>query len=380
MFASLKNFACRHKGKFLSVGLLAGGVGFAAKYAAYKLDSWQKQQAEDLFERQSLKSHYDKSLVVTRTTLVKLLPKIRRMVERELDSNKLLEALKDHPEDKRRYWEELKLVAFGRAVCCVLCTATVAPMTYVMMVVLSANTMETGDGKCGLSGAVQAEYLKVLEDIIEQQLPKLLRKTMGILSNAVATLPLNSKLTLPQLSMILDQISLLVMNNGGPEGGVECGKDSLMPLSRYVMEPTFDLSVEDSCKLSDLYYFTVDVFGTEEFLEVATALLKIGCAYILDFVSPIYHEVAVVEHGVNGESVENDGITNADSSHPLRGSEVKSVHVVKLIPVLNSVVQDALPLTYPSDLSQLEYVNKLCMDSSLEQLAYTVYNSLVLSA
>jgi len=379
MLSSLKDFTCRHKGKFLSFGLVAGGVGLAAKYAAYKFESWQKQQADDLFERQSLKNHYDRSLMVTRTTLVKLLPKIRKMVERELDSDKLLEALKEHPEDKRKYWEELKLIAFGRAVCCVLCTATVAPMTYVMMVVLSANTMEGSEEKAALSGAVQAEYLKVLENIIEQQLPKLLRKTMKILSNAVSTLPLNSKLTVPQLSMILDQISLLVMNNGGHEGVQECSKDSLMPLSRYVMEPVFDLTVEDSCKLKDLYYFTVDVFGTEEFQDVATALLKKGCEYILDFVSPLYHEAGTLDNGVSIESTEADPQVNGDA--PLTsGAQVRSVHVVKLIPVLNSVVQDALPLSYPSDLSQLDYINRICVDPKLEHLAYSVYNSLVLSA
>jgi len=382
MFSCVRNFANRHKEKLFWAGLTVGSVSLLGKYVEHRLKSWQQQQADDLLEQHKFKKHYEKTLRVARTMVLKLLPKVRAMLERELSSTELLESLKSDPENKRKYWEELKMVGLSRALGCVLCGAVVASLSHVMMVTLSGNSLPTAseaESEEVLSVEVQTEYLKLMDNVIDAHLPKLLQKVVTILKAYVSTLPLNSKLTMQQLESILDEITLSILNRGAPESGPVPASESILPWSKYISDPDFGaLNPEEASKLQGIFYFTVDVMGTEEFHGVVASLVETGRAYILDEVAPLYFDLSLPDGQVTGDKKSTD-CAQEILSHPT--NHVKSMHLVKLIPVLNNVLKSALPSSYPEmpDDTQTDYLNRIIANPRLESLAFTIYDSLVLA-
>jgi len=376
------------------------------KLVQYKLDDWYKKETETLMQQNRLRNHYEKTLVITRSTLVQLLPRVRLMIEKQLESESLLLSIGNDPVNRRRYWEDLKMVSFARAIGCVFCNAVLVPMTYVVMMVLASHTLP--ENSEGLGRLARTQYLRILEDIIDNHLPNLLEKSTAILNEAVSPVPLNSRLSLPQLESILDHIILLITNGGTSENPLPCYVTSV----EIVPERT------ESSEVREMIEFTADVFSTEDFRRVVNSLMLTGRNYILDEVSALYFNEteAVVSrradednivassssahnHLASSSSVETNGIVESEVSENINKScennggvtirevdsntnhQVQSVHLVKLIPVLNNVIKNAMPLSYPNSLDDLEmdYVNRLVLNQDLESLCYSIYDAIALA-
>jgi len=164
--------------------------------------------------------------------------------------------------------------------------------------------------------------------------------------------------------------------------------------------------------------FTADVFSTEDFQRVVNSLMLTGRNYILDEVSALYFNEAEAfvskrldddnivassssanNHLASSSSADTNGIVESEVSENINKScennggvtihevdsntnhQVQSVHLVKLIPVLNNVIKNAMPLSYPSSLDDLEmdYVNRLVLNQDLESLCYSIYDAIALA-
>ena len=316
MFAYVRDFLYHHRRKFYFSGALLGGLTLLGKVAQHKLLSWQEQHAQQLLLQQKRKQHYERTLNTTHVTLLKLLPNICKVLDRELDSNILLQAIKDQPHLKRQLWHQLKMVGFGRSVCTVVCGALVAPTVHVVMMILAANTLDNDvlDGdkeqQRSLSVEVQAKYLSCLQNLIEEQLPDLVSRIMHITTNSLSTLPLDRQLTLPQLESILEQIVLSITNNKDTSSGVD-NTATILPWSKYVKESECCLShPEYTQQLHNMHLITVDILNTDDFNEVVNTLVQVGLNYVLDEMAAYYFssqqsdEQSVIAHPVDSKSDE----------------------------------------------------------------------------
>lgn len=440
MFSSIRDFLFRHRRKFYFSGAVIGGLAILSKVAQNRLLAWQDEHAKKLLEQQKRKQHYEKTLETTQLALLNLIPNIRRILERELDSDIFLQAIKDKPESKLELWKELKIVGFGRSICTIVCGAVFAPIAHVVMTVLAANTLDNdcvtqddtshpdeSDAKT-LSVEVQTKYLSCLKQLIEEQLPELVSRIMDIVTNSVSSLPLTRQLTLPQLESILQQILLSVTNNRGLVTSPKLSdrksipSPSILPWCQYLKEPECSLSRPESTeRLRHMYRVTQDILNTDDFNEVVNTLVQVGLNYVLDEMAvyyfntqsispkptkqilheklqeadssetfsevPLNNEVPEDPSGVDGtkgdQVIEQVAHTIAEELQ-CQGSETVSCMVVKLVPILNGIVHQALPtarkVTMGLSHEDLGYYNRLVVCSQLEALNYNVYDTLVLSA
>lgn len=404
MFSAVKDFLRRHRRKFLFAGVTIGGFTLLCKFAERKLIEWQDEQARKLLEQQKRKQHYERTLETTRVTVLQLLPNIRKSIERELDSDTFIQAIKDQPEKKRELWQELKLIGFGRTVCTVVCTAVAAPVAHVMMMVLAANSLDSTTSSTEepssdkhlqkvLSLEVQTKYMSSLQNLIEEQMTGLITKIMEVTRNTLASLPLTGKLTLPQLESILQQITLSITNNRqNSEFPLETASSgtAVLPWSQYLKEPAANTLIpEFNDKLKNMHLLTVDILNTNDFNDVVCTLVQVGLNYILDEMAAFYFNSQFISQKLINETKPDASESNArlspakssisqtdptdqsksvwaaatgeaeqnrtsgemisacdasnNSSSCCNSAEIATCVVVKLVPILSGIVHKALP-------------------------------------
>lgn len=308
-----------------------------------------------------------------------LMPKIHAIIDRELPTSELLSLIKSDPSNKREYWMKLKFIAFCRAFGCVLSGAILFPLSQIMIVNIVGNTKEAivdsvekaDENDDILTIQVHGEYLKMMDRVIEEELPKMLSKMTKLISDFTRPLPLDCKFTLNQFENLLNDISSIILDDGKREESRVSTIDLVLPFSRYIPEPDLGLfPPNEASKLENLHFFTLDLMDTKEFGKVVLSLVKIGVGYILDEISPLYFECS--------SQTESE---NEDKSVKISEITEKSVHIVKIIPVLSNVVKTAFPLEKvgPND-PCVEYFNKIRVDPSLENFTSRIYDSLLLGS
>ncbi|KAF2366021.1 Peroxin-3, partial [Trinorchestia longiramus] len=418
MFASIRGFLYRNRRKFLWAGAAAGGAVLVSKLVEIKLRQWQETEAKKLMEQQRRKRHYERTLETTRISLHQLLPNVRKVLETELDSEVFIRAIKEHPERKREYWEQLKLVGFGRSLCMAVCSAVIAAISHVLMTVLAAHTL---DGNTPIE--VQTRFLSSLQGLVEEKLPRLVEKIMAVASKTVTPIPLTRKLTMNQLEIILQEVSLAITNNREVCDGHVDAKDpvSILPWSRYLKEPEPIHEIPQyNEQLRKMYLVTVDVLNTDDFNDVVNTLAQVGVSYVLDEMAAFYFSSCFPDQHKSQESnqhcVEESSQKNDDGDQVKRSetgcedSSASSVApcgsgadtskkvecpgggfstnnpscvLVKLVPILSGVLHIALPNLPANGTSPACNINsfyhRIIACSQLETLAFSVYDALVLT-
>lgn len=408
------------------------------KYAERKLIQWQEENAKKIIEQQRRKEHYDNTLETTRVTLANIITNLKKVLERELNYDVLIHAIKDQPTRKLELWEELKIVGFSRTICSVVCTAFAASASHVMVMVLAANALDNNNRRQCDEGAtmqVQTHYLDCLRDLIEEQMSLLVSRIVRIITKHVKALPLTSQLTLSQVESLLQQVVLEITNDKCSSKGhqvIDISSTStaatVLPWSQYLNEPravTENPAGNDI--LRKMHLMTVDIMNTDDFFDVTNTLIQVGLDYVLDVLTEHYYNIRPpeatpkIKQGLECEEVDSGpktslktgdensqnclntstigGTTNCSSNgthldtnnafpanppnpqtfntlpHPFNVNEVSLV-VAKLVPFLSAVLHKTLV----SNVTQSNgYLNRLLMCTQLESMTYNVYDALVLS-
>lgn len=392
MFSRIKSFLDRHKRKLFIGGAIVGGVALLSRYAEYKLLQWHEQQTRTMLEKQKKHHHYENTQRTANATVMSLAGSMREVVCRELDTDALLQAVRDQPEHKLAIWEQLKVVGFSRAISVVYISSLVASAIRVQLMLLGGYTygdlIQSGHAGIPISQALQQKYLAAVHYLVEEGIPRLAHHVTRAVTRIVTGLPLTRSLTLSQLEAIYQEVRLILAGESGShETALEGASCKLDHWSKYVLKSPVPPE-EDGGEERVLYNMlieTVDVIDSEDFNIVMDTLIQHGFNHLLDRVADFYpmpksdFPNSTSENWVDNVSRNCPaGVTsNGDRDDASRNFVAQNISILndsvlpvaKLVPVFSGIVHAALSPA-PGQLLQ-----KILTDSKLDTLGANVYEA-----
>ena len=398
MFSRFKDFLYRHRRKFLFGGLLAGGMVFASKYAEQKFIEWQERERNILLEKQKRRQHFDSTKRTANTTIFSLSSSLKEVIVRELDSDTLLQAIRDQPATKHISWEQLKIVAFSRTICTVYSSSLLAAVVHVQLMLLGGYTygdlINEGHAGVSITQQVQRRYLLLIQDFVTNGLVDLIETIGRAVYHTVNGLSLSRSLTIKQLEGVFQEIVLSLTGEKVLQEASNTGSFVLHPWSYYVTRES--LNAEESSSndaveqlLKNMIVETSDVLDSNDFNCVVQTLIQQGLNHILDRVTEYYPTNNTFYKNANNniETHTNENSDIKDISSPSTDEDDKIVNispdsiveqpetyiwnaelpVAKLIPLLCHLVHGALSPAHG------QLIQKLINDGKLETLSYSVY-------
>ncbi|CAL4123628.1 unnamed protein product [Meganyctiphanes norvegica] len=387
MFARIKDVLYRHRRKFYIVGVLFGGSALLKRYVEYKLINWYNTQTKEIYDRQKKKQHYENLQKTINATILNLSKSLKEVILRDLDTDALLQAIKEQPQYKQTIWGQLKNVSFSRTISVVYVSALAVSALEVQLMLLGGYTFsdrlcKEDSSKQPISTHLQEKYLAAIHYFIEQGLPKLLDVITRATNNIVKGLPLTHVLTLGQLEGILKEIHLSLRKEINSSLSDEpC---SLEPWSSYIMSVPLSPDCESTEEriLYNMLIETCDILDSEDFSELYDNLIQVGINHLLDRISEFYPVSSSVDaksnwidkvEDTNSKNSENIGSNMIDKSSKCdkssSGSFQSTMVVAKIIPVLSGLVHAALSPT------PLQLLNELMINDKLVALGANVYEA-----
>lgn len=393
MFSKVRDFFDRHKKKFVIGGVIIGGVALLSRFAERKLLEWHDQQTRTLLEKQKKHQHFENTQRTANATVMSLAGSMKEVVCRELDTDALLQAVRDQPEHKRTIWEQLKVIGFSRAIVVVYISSLVASAIRVQLMLLGGYTfgdiIQSGHAGIPISQGLQQKYLAAVHYLVEEGVPRLSGHVTKTVTHIVAGLPLTHTLTLTQLESIFQEVRLSLSGESTSYGAArEEMSCRLEQWSKYVLQPPIPPEGDEGEEqvLYNMLIETIDVIDSDDFNIVMDTLLQHGFNHLLDRVADFYplsksnHASSTSENWV--DNISRDFPTSVNSSeddNPTLGKSTfvnnlsilnnSALPVAKLVPVFSGVVHAALSPA-PGQLLQ-----KVLIDSKLDTLGANVYEA-----
>lgn len=386
MLSRIKDILYRHRRKFYIGGVLIGGVALLSRYAEYKLIEWHNKQTKSIMDRQKKRQHYENLQRTTNATILNLSNSLKEVILRDLDTDALLQAIKEQPQHKQTIWQQLKNVGFSRAISIVYVSSLAVSALEVQLMLLGgytfSDTISSGSSREPISAQLQEKYLAAIHYFVEEGLPKLLVAITRAADRIVMGLPLTNQLTIGQLEGILKEIHLSLRNENITSDA--SGSCSLEPWSRYIMNVPLSSDIESSEEgvLHNMLIETCDIFESEDFSVVCDTLIQVGLNHLLDRIVEFYPPTSSIDSKSNWVDKVEENISNnqqgldSDKGHEDQISEKipsgtlqSTMAVAKLVPVLSGLVHGSLSPT-PGQL-----LNELLLNDKLISLGANVYEA-----
>lgn len=107
--SKLKGFLIRHKTKFLFGGSVIVGSIFLTKFAQKKLVQWQEKETKEFLERNRKQTHFESISQTCNQTISNLSSTLTLLVTKIVNTDHIIEELKNNPSNKLLLWNELKV-------------------------------------------------------------------------------------------------------------------------------------------------------------------------------------------------------------------------------------------------------------------------------
>jgi len=288
-----------------------------------------------------------------------MVPNIREILTKTLDTESMKEMLKSNPSNKLDLWEELKIMSFTRTLAAVYGTCILSVMLRVQLNILGGyrylDTFHTPSGQKSDSATVntipqrvEERYLSLVKQFVERGYLDFINYLRLAVTKEIGSLNLKELVSLDQLSTVMQHIRERV------ECGVNKPTQSLNPYllaSEQVPDVTrtTQLLPEDQL-LEKLIAETRDIFESNDFHTVLKSTIDRGYHCLLDGLAEHYKEQAA-----QGE--------------PRAGIHDLSVALARLIPVVNS-----LTFTISAD-APSSFIQELLLMDEMKQLAANIYEA-----
>jgi len=282
----------RHRRKFFFCGVLAGGTYVLGKYAHYKFVEWQDKETAEALAHTRRQHHFDSNQRTCNLTVMSLLPTLQATLADSLNTEQIIELLKNKPENKMELWERLKILSFTRVVCAVYCSCMLTVLLRVKLNIMGGymylDNMHNKENQtqlersCSVPAEVQHEYLERIHFVLGTGLKDLISVVQSAVEKVLHGKSLKQTVSLLELSVLINRIrsevELLSYSNTG------LGRD----LSRFMMQPD-EPTEEQACSLSPdaiimsrLVGETRDMVETDDFSSVLRVCLESSFDHLLD--------------------------------------------------------------------------------------------------
>jgi len=337
-------------------------------------------------DRQKKRQHYENLQRTTNATILNLANSLKEVILRDLDTDALLQAIKEQPQHKQAIWQQLKNVGFSRAISIVYVSSLAVSAIEVQLMLLGGytfcDTISSDNSRAPIFAQLQEKYLAAIHYFVEEGLPKLLVAVTKAADRIVMGLPLTSQLTIGQLEGILKEIHLSLKNENIKSNSH--GSCTLEPWSQYIINAPLSSSTESTEEgvLHNMLIETCDIFESEDYSVVCDTLIQVGLNHLLDRIVEFYPSTSPVDSKSNWvDKVEENTSNNVQSLDSNLGHEAQvsdkippstlqsTMAVAKLVPVLSGLVHASLSPA-PGQL-----LNELMLNDKLISLGANVYEA-----
>ncbi|XP_029052249.1 peroxisomal biogenesis factor 3 [Osmia lignaria lignaria] len=377
MFSRIRGFVSRHRRKFILGGIVFGSVVFI-RYTTRKLREWQEKEIKDMLEKTKRRQYFECTERTCSQMIMSLTSTLRDSIIKVLDTEAIVNKLRNGCPDKVACWNELKVLAIARSAVVIYSYAMLATLIRIQFNVMGGHVYKDIQNSNGMTteNIVQTKYMSLSRHFIYDGIKKLSLLIKDKVAEITASISLKDELTLRDIEEIYWAITSSI--------SADSSKDPIKNLAEYMLLLTCEDDQEPI--VSKLINETLDLLESEEVQNLTQSNIRSGFSLLVDHISAFFVGSPTMENGKtvqNGFSVpgtssqnhnnwkdNNDISANYDSNSFVNINKI-SMPMAKIIPIVNGQVPDKpTAKDFQTDLLQ-----QLVTNSELKTLGANIYEA-----
>ncbi|KAF7989694.1 hypothetical protein HCN44_008368 [Aphidius gifuensis] len=331
MFSGVKKFINHHKRKFVFGGIIIGGIFVISKYTQKKIQEWHQRELQDMLLRTRRSQHFEGTEKSCNQTITSVSSCIKNSILTTLDSDKIINDLKNGTIDKINGWNKLKIYSIAKTVTIIYAKTMIVATLRVQVTLMGAHMFKNSQVNemiNNLDDDKQQKYLTLCSYFVDNGIQKLCLFIKDKVDDIVKTVSLADKLTIRDLEQIYRGImsSILADEENNP----------VKNLASYMFDCNIDESIDDPV-LKKIINETLDLMESEEIQQLMQSSVRKGFVLLIDHISEYFNDT------------DQNGITNKNSlsmknglfSDLLVDFNKATMPMAKIIPIINSQVNES---------------------------------------
>lgn len=327
MLAQITRFINCHKRKFVVTGLVIGGTFLSLQYIKRKFIELQNQKSQQFLEHSRRMQHYESTERTCNQAIVGISTKLCDQIIKILNTNNILEELKNQPENKVELWNELKVVCFTKLTTFVYATSMLVITLRIQLNLLGGYLYKdtTTPTNIKISEENRQAYLSLIQYFLSEGILKLIELIDKKVREIMKSYSLMQNFTLADIEKVFWSIQIAINSHF---------KDRNPLFSKYVLPPRNN----DNSILSIMFSETLDVLESDDVTALFLNNISNGYSVVVDNISEYYTEINQ-DHGDN-KSVDN----LSDNKNIIYINRIK-IPLARLIPILNGLTSKCVDNT-----------------------------------
>ncbi|XP_071629219.1 peroxisomal biogenesis factor 3 [Temnothorax longispinosus] len=374
MFSSIRGFLSRHRRKFIFGSVIISSVIFLTRYTQRKLREWQENEIRMLMERTRKRQYYESTERTCNQMISSLAVTLRNSVVKEIDTEIIINQLRDGSADKLTSWSQLKVLAITRSAVIIYSYTMLVTFLRIQLNLISGHmykgVQNVDNGTIG--SEVQARYMALSSYFIYEGIKNLSSFIKSKVAEVTASLSLTQQLTLRDLEQIYWAVTSSV--------SADSSRDPVKNFTYYTLQ--HDIENSDTSTYSKLRDQMLDVSESEEVQDLMQKNIRSGFVLLMDHIAAYFTEylhpsktVGVNKTSLLGESsAENPTLTREGAANDLNGFvdvNKTTMALAKIIPIINGQIPDN---PTPNDLAA-DWLQRLMLNSDFKTLGANLYEA-----
>ncbi|KAG4076434.1 hypothetical protein HA402_005877 [Bradysia odoriphaga] len=338
MFSSVKNFLSRHKRKFIVTGVVVGGGVLALQYAQRKLREFQEAQTREFIQRTRRSQHFESTERTCNQAIMGVAPALCDKILKRLNTDIILQQIREMPENKVELWNELKVQAFTRLTTLVYACSMLVVSLRIQLNILGGYLYKdtVADGQTELTKENQQRYLSLSQHLLDEGVEKLITLIERKVREVLGQYELKQNLSLADTEQIFWSIQMAVNSDV---------QDPNSTLGKYILQDELDYPNETEL-LTKMYTETLDMLESDESSSLNTYNVSRGFSIVMDSIADYYYEPLkktgmdiANENSISLPSTSKSDLNVATTSTATTMPNINSVQLplAKLIPIVNGL-------------------------------------------
>lgn len=361
MFTSFRNFLSRHKRKFIVTGVVVGGGVIALRYAQKKLREFQETQAREFMEKARRSGHFESTERTCNQTIMSLAPSLCDFIQNALDTDAILEQIRQNPDNKLELWEELNILSFTRLTTLIYASSMLVVTLRVQLNLLGGYLYKDSSlTEQKISNEIQQTYLSLIQYFMKDGILELVKNIEEKVRKIMKNYNLKQKLTLADTEQIFWSIQMAVNSESN---------DPNNSLAKYVLPA----EVNGNELLHKMFNETLDMIESDEVSQLSTNNISRGFSIAVDSIAEFYTD-PTKKNGFTSRIVEiSEPSTSKSDLNALFNVNIVEIPLAKLIPIINGLASKCFNnLSKPPSLSA-SLVTLFLLSDKVKLLGANVY-------
>ncbi|XP_024890090.1 peroxisomal biogenesis factor 3 [Temnothorax curvispinosus] len=374
MFSSIRGFLSRHRRKFIFGSVIISSVIFLTRYTQRKLQEWQENEIRMLMERTRKRQYYESTERTCNQMISSLAVTLRNSVVKEIDTEIIINQLRDGSADKLTSWSQLKVLAITRSAVIIYSYTMLVTFLRIQLNLISGHmykgVQNVDNGTIG--SEVQARYMALSSYFLYEGIKNLSSFIKSKVGEVTASLSLTQQLTLRDLEQIYWAVTSSV--------SADSSRDPVKNFTYYTLQ--HDIENSDTSTYSKLRDQMLDVSESEEVQDLMQKNIRSGFVLLMDHIAAYFTEylhpsktVGVNKTSLLGESsAENPTLMREGAANDLNGFvdvNKTTMALAKIIPIINGQIPDN---PTPNDLAA-DWLQRLMLNSDFKTLGANLYEA-----